>query len=69
MFKLVIILCVAGGTCLPYTETPVKYYDTLEECNVVGTKKAEAMKQDAIETQLPLGYIEGIFIQTGIDSV
>ena len=31
--------------------------------------KAEAMKEDAIDSQLPLAYIEGVCIQTDIDSV
>ena len=69
MFKLVIILCLAGGNCLPYTETPVKFYSSLEECEIAGRNKAEAMKEDAIDSQLPLAYIEGVCIQTDIDSV
>jgi len=69
MFKLVIILCIAGGSCLPYTESPVKYYDTLEECNIVGTNKAEAMKKDALDSRLPLASIEGICIESNTESI
>ena len=72
MLKVIIVICALHGatfTCLPFSETPVKYYDSMGECTAAGQKKADEMLTDARKNNVPVALIEATCVETNLDQV
>lgn len=49
MWKVLIVICTLGNPCTLFTEDPVRYYHTEQECIVQAEKKAKGMTGTMIE--------------------